>query len=180
VGSIGFAHHIKEEGKQGSPILTLEDGGFHFTTEEEIHAPFFRSPSADLNFTLALAIISFTVIEIASFRTLGLSHLAKFFDYRVKVRKGFGILLTPLAFLANFFSKTLELILEFARIISFSFRLFGNIFAGEILLFVVTSLTYGVFTLPFIGLEIFVGFVQALVFIFLTMVFIKVGTEAHH
>lgn len=150
------------------------------TNEEEIKEPLFRSPSADLNFTLVMAIISFLAIQYAGLRYLGIGYLGKFFDYRVKIQSGWKILLTPLAFLINILWKTLELILELGRIISFTFRLFGNIFAGEVLLFVVTSLTFGIATLPFMGLEIFVGFLQSVVFIFLTMVFIKLAMESHH
>ncbi len=180
VGSIGYTEPL--EGKTGMPILVLpfeHEKKFAVSTTDGIEAPLFRSPSADLNFTIALALISFLIIEYAGLKSLGLVHLAKFFDYRIKLRKGKGILLFPFEFLINFLWKTLELLLEFAKIISFSFRLFGNIFAGEILLLVITSLTYGIFTFPFLGLELFVGFIQALVFVFLTMVFIKVGSEHH-
>lgn len=197
-GSVGFA---EKTDKPGMPILV-----FHNKAEQEVSSiseqiinqgetpeakknveitkndviiPFFRSPSADLNFTIAMAIISFCLIQYAGLRALGLGHIGKFFDYRVSFGKGWKIILTPLTFLINFLWKTLELVLEIAKIISFSFRLFGNIFAGEVLLVVITTLTYGIATLPFLGLEIFVGFIQALVFIFLTMVFIKVGSEHH-
>lgn len=186
-GSVGFTHHAE---KDGMPILVVRGEGeetshgeasnVEFTKKETIHAPFFRAPSADLNFTIAIAIISFGLIQYAGLKFLGVSHLGKFFDYRVAIGKGWKIILTPVMFLINFLWKTLELILEVAKIISFSFRLFGNIFAGEVLLLVMTTLTYGLATLPFLGLELFVGFIQAIVFCFLTMVFIKVGSEAHH
>ncbi len=153
---------------------------FRLTRDEEIEKPFFRSPSADLNFTLAMAIISFLLIQYAGLRNLGFEYLGKFFDYRVSIPKGWKIILLPVIFLINVFWKTLELVLELGKIVSFTFRLFGNIFAGEVLLFVMTSLTFGIFTLPFMGLEIFVGFIQAIVFSFLTIVFIKVASESHH
>ena len=75
----------------------------------------------------------------------------------------------------------LETIAEVAKILSFSFRLFGNIFAGEVLLIVVASLIPYIAPLPFLGLEVFVGFIQALVFSMLTLIFIKVAiTQVEH
>ena len=73
----------------------------------------------------------------------------------------------------------LELISEVSKLISFSFRLFGNIFAGEVLLAVMTFLVPVLVPVPFLGLEVFVGFIQALVFTMLTSIFIVVATEHH-
>jgi F-type H+-transporting ATPase subunit a len=73
----------------------------------------------------------------------------------------------------------LELLSEFSKIISFSFRLFGNIFAGEVLLLVVGTLVPYIVPMPFLLLEIFVGFVQALVFSMLTLVFLTIATAGH-
>lgn len=157
-----------------------EKSAVRITRDEEIEKPILRSPSADLNFTLAMALISFFLIQYAGIRSLGLEYLGKFFDFRVAIPRGGKIVLLPFMFLLNIFWKLLELVLELGKIISFTFRLFGNIFAGEVLLFVMTSLTFGLATLPFLGLEIFVGFIQAIVFVFLTMVFIKVASESHH
>lgn len=159
--------------------LTTQKSIIRFTKGEEIEKPFFRAPSADLNFTLAMAIISFLLIQYAGLRALGFKYLGKFFDYRVSIPKGRKVLLLPFLFIINILWKTLELILEFGKIISFTFRLFGNVFAGEVLLLVITSLTFGLATLPFIGLEFFVGFIQAVVFSLLTMVFIKLASESH-
>jgi F-type H+-transporting ATPase subunit a len=78
-----------------------------------------------------------------------------------------------------FFSGILELISELAKIVSFSFRLFGNIFAGEVLLSVMTFLIPVIIPLPFVGLEIFVGLIQALVFSLLTLVFINIAMSTH-
>lgn len=156
------------------------ENAVRISRNEEIHKPLLRSPSADLNFTLAMAIISFLLIQYAGLKSLGFEYLGKFFDLRVSIPKGWKIIFLPFTFFLNIFWKLLELVLELGKIISFTFRLFGNIFAGEVLLFVMTSLTFGIATLPFMGLEIFVGFVQAIVFIFLTMVFIKVASESHH
>jgi F-type H+-transporting ATPase subunit a len=161
-------------------VKTSEETKLHLSRNEEIEKPILRSPSADLNFTLAMALISFFLIQYAGLKALGLEYLGKFFDLRVSIPKGWKIIFLPFTFLINLFMKALELVLELGKIISFTFRLFGNIFAGEVLLFVMTTLTFGIATLPFLGLEIFVGFIQAVVFVFLTMVFIKVASESHH
>ncbi len=78
-----------------------------------------------------------------------------------------------------FFVGILELMGEFTKIVSFAFRLFGNIFAGEVLLVVISFLTKVVAPMPFYGLELFVGFVQALVFAMLSLVFFNMATEGH-
>lgn len=127
--------------------------------------PFLRSGSADLNLTLALALISFLTTEFWGFRKQGLGYLGKFFIFN----QG------PI----QFFVGIIELISEFARIISFTFRLFGNIFAGEVVLLVMAFLFPTLLSLPFYGLELFVGLVQAFVFAMLTMAFIDMAAEAH-
>ena len=128
---------------------------------------FLRSPSSDLNFTLAIAISSVISIQIFGIMSIGF----------IKYAKRFMNFSSPI----NFFVGLLELIGEAAKIVSFSFRLFGNIFAGEVLLIVVYFLAPYVLPLPFMFLEIFVGFIQALVFSMLTLVFLKIATaEAGH
>lgn len=143
---------------------------------EEIHGktvlvPFLRSVSADLNFTLALALISFFSIQFFGIAAIGAAKYAgKFF-------------VSPFhkPYLIGTFVGTLELIGEIAKIISFSFRLFGNIFAGEVLLIVMLNLVPFIVPLPFLFLELFVGFIQALVFSMLTLVFLKMAvTETAH
>lgn len=130
-----------------------------------IIVPFIRSSSADLNVTLALAIVSVFSTQVFGIAALG------FFKYASKFINFNG----PI----EFFSGILELISEVAKMISFSFRLFGNIFAGEVLLTVVSYLVPYVVPLPFLFLEIFVGFVQALVFSMLTIVFLKMAVTSH-
>jgi len=133
--------------------------------------PFIRSASADLNVTLALALISVFSVQFLGIATIGISKYAKKF------------FISPLhkPYFVGTFVGVLELISEFAKIISFSFRLFGNIFAGEVLLIVMLNLAPYFIPLPFLFLELFVGFVQALVFAMLTLVFLKMGvTEAEH
>jgi F-type H+-transporting ATPase subunit a len=129
--------------------------------------PLFRSMNADVNMTVAVAIISVVMTQIFGIMALGvLPYLRKYFvaPWRDPVMSFVGIL---------------ELIAECAKIISFSFRLFGNIFAGEVLLIVISVLVPYLAPLPFLGLEMFVGFIQALVFSLLTLVFLKMATIAH-
>ena len=130
--------------------------------------PLFRSANSDLNTTLALALISVIAIQWYGIRKLGfLRHISKFLVFT----KG------PI----NFFVGILELIGEFAKVLSFSFRLFGNIFAGEVLLIIIMTLVPVIAPLPFIMLEFFVGFIQALVFAMLTLIFLKIATaEVEH
>lgn len=129
--------------------------------------PFFRSAASDLNLTIALAIISIFAVQI--FGILGIG----FFKYAKK----FINFSNPI----KFFMGILEIVSELAKIISLSFRLFGNIFAGEVLLVVVSFLIPYLAPLPFMFLELFVGFVQALIFSLLTMVFLQFATmETEH
>lgn len=185
-GSIGWAKKSEENALSTMNLVIDLKDEFNLKFDHYEIIPFLRSPSADLNFTIALAIISFLIIQYISIKKLGVNYLAKFFDYRVKILNGEKVLLwkkvllIPIYFILNFLWKTLELILELSKIVSFSFRLFGNIFAGEVLLAVITMLTFGILTLPFLGFEIFIGFIQAIVFIFLTMVFIRVNLDSHH
>jgi len=127
--------------------------------------PIFRPPSADLNFSFALALISFVYTEYLGLSAFGLGYLGKFFN----VREGIILFLVGL----------LELISEFARILAFSFRLFGNIFAGEVVLAVMAFLIPLALPLPFYFFEVFVGFIQAFVFAILTMAFISIAVTPH-
>ncbi len=131
---------------------------------EKILVPFLRAPAADLNTTLALAVISVITIQIFGFGYLGFGYIKKFINFKSPI---------------DFFVGVLEGISEFAKIISFAFRLFGNVFAGGVLLGVVSFLIPYVVAVPFYGLELFVGFVQALVFAMLTTVFAYVATAGH-
>jgi F-type H+-transporting ATPase subunit a len=125
----------------------------------------FRAPTSDLSFTIALAVISIVVTNALGVIALKRDYLKKFFNFS-----------NPL----NTFIGLVELLSEVSKLLSFSFRLFGNIFAGEMLLVVITSITYGIMTLPFLGLELFVGVIQAFVFFMLTTVFISVATTKQH
>lgn len=146
----------------------------------EVLVPFIRSTSADLNFTLALALISVGATQYYGIKHLGFfKYSGKFLPFhKLFVKKG-GIPVPSFEGIIGFFVGVLEIISEFAKVVSFTFRLFGNIFAGEVLLLVVAFLVPYVVPLPFLFLEIFVGFVQALVFSMLTIVNLKIAT-AHH
>jgi len=133
--------------------------------EGTMSVPLFRSTSADLNFTLALAILSVGAAQIFGIAALG------FFKYGKK----FINLKNPILF----FVGILELIGETAKMVSFSFRLFGNIFAGEVLLLVISFLTPYVVPLPFYFLEVIVGAIQAFIFAMLTLVFLKMAVTPH-
>lgn len=146
-----------------------------------ILVPFIRSASADLNVTLAIAIISVISTQIFGIAGIGLwKYGKKFLPFGGLFKIKYGFLPVP-SFngIINFFAGFLELIAELAKFVSFSFRLFGNIFAGEVLLTVVSFLVPYIVPLPFLFLEIFVGFVQALVFAMLTLVFLKMAVTEH-
>ena len=140
---------------------------------EEGHAkfvPFFRAPSADLNMTFALALVTMTMVQVFGVRELGGGYFKKFFAWR-----GPNL---PMKLIGAFVG-ILELISEISRIVAFGFRLFGNIFAGEIVLATMAFLIAFLLPIPFYILEIFVGFVQALVFMMLALVFFSMATISH-
>lgn len=126
--------------------------------------PLFRGATSDLNTTLGLALVSAVATHSLSIKTIGLSdYLSRYFSFN------------PI----NLFIGILEIISEITKVISLSFRLFGNIYAGEVVLATVSSIFAFIFPLPFLMLEVIVGFVQALVFSMLTMAFMAILTTAH-
>jgi F-type H+-transporting ATPase subunit a len=137
--------------------------GFSHTGE---FFPLLRAPTTDLNFTLALAIISFLTIEITGIVTLG------FFKYAGK----YVNLKSPIGFVVGL----IELMSNLGRLISFSFRLFGNIFAGEVMVLVAGYFLPYILPAPLMGFEMFIGLVQALVFAMLTLFFIKLAIMDPH
>jgi F-type H+-transporting ATPase subunit a len=142
VGSVGL--HVVEEG-------------------HEVFVPLLRAPAADLNFTIALAIISVFGVQILGVLAVGFfRHFSKYFTFKNPI-------LT--------FAGLLEFIAEFVKIISFSFRLFGNVFAGEVLLIIIGFLIPYILPLPFLFLEVFVGFIQAFIFAMLTLVFVAMAVR---
>ncbi len=128
--------------------------------------PLFHPVNADLNTTLALAIISFVVIELSGIFTLGvLKYGAKFVNFRGGAM--------------GFVVGLLELIGNLARLVSFSFRLFGAIFAGEVLLLVIGTFVPYFLPVPLMAFEAFIGLLQAGIFAILTLAFIKLAISEH-
>ncbi|MEK7602233.1 MAG: F0F1 ATP synthase subunit A [Patescibacteria group bacterium] len=137
--------------------------GFFHGTEFE---PLLRAPAADLNFTLALAFISFFTIEITGLAVLGaLKYSGRFVNFSSPVNFAVGII---------------EIVSNLGRLVSFSFRLFGNIFAGEVMILVAGYFLPYLLPAPLIGFEMFIGAIQALVFAMLTMFFIKLSVTDPH
>ena len=126
----------------------------------EEFTPLLRGATADLNTTVALALFAMITIQYFGFKTSGMHYGKRFLNFSNPI---------------FFFLGLLELISEVSKIISFAFRLFGNIFAGEVLLAVMAFLMPFIVPLPFITMELFVGFIQALVFSMLTAVFLTVA-----
>jgi len=126
--------------------------------------PLLRAATSDLNLTLALALVSIVAAHVMSLKTVGLkSYLSRYFS------------INPI----NLFVGILELVSVLTSLVSLSFRLFGNIYAGEVVLTVVSSIFAFAVPLPFLALEIIVGGVQALVFSMLTMVNMSILTTPH-
>lgn len=125
-----------------------------------------RPINTDLNTTLALAIIVFLVIELSGIIALGfLKYGSKFVSFKSVM---------------GFFVGILELLGNLARLVSFSFRLFGNIFAGHVLILVIVFFLPFFVPVPLMLFEVFVGFLQAAIFALLTLVFIKLAVEPPH
>ncbi|MBU0492604.1 MAG: F0F1 ATP synthase subunit A [Chloroflexi bacterium] len=190
-GSIGYMHQAHEGGYKAETLFQAGPVHLYSLTNEivepgaqdehghEVHGyavvPFLRSAASDLSFTLALAFISVLMTQIFGLQALGLDYVNRFIPFKSfwdllggKAMKGMDLIVGPL-----------ELVSEFAKIISFSFRLFGNVFAGEVLLGVMIFLIPHIVPLPFYGLEIFVGAMQAFVFAFLTLLFMTMATTHH-
>jgi len=130
-------------------------------------APLLRAPNTDLNTTLALAIIAFLVVEISGIVTLGLlKYGQKFVNFKAGVM--------------GFIIGLLEIIGNLARLVSLSFRLFGAIFAGEVLLLVLGVFVPYFLPVPLMAFEIFIGLLQAAIFAILTLAYIKLALEEPH
>lgn len=186
VGTIGVYHEEEEESTEEARIASAQQptgaAVVYAAQEDEDHAeegaheviyPFLRSPNADLNMTIAMALVTFTVVQIAGVAAHGVvgrfKHLGD----------------PPFMF-------PIEVISELSRVVSLSFRLFGNIFAGEVLVTVMVTMSAAVlqstfwvpiffFGLPtiFLLLEVLFGFIQALVFALLTLIYISLAAAGH-
>ena len=171
-GSWGPIEHVTE-GAQSATVIV----------------PFLRAANTDVNLTLSIALVSFIFIEYLGFSKIGpLKYLDSFFQFSA-LGKAFGELfkgngkafISGLAFgFINIYVGLLEILSHFIRIVSFTFRLFGNMTAGEILLGVMTFLVAFIAPVPFYGLETLVGFLQAMIFAGLTLVFGVMAVTSHH
>jgi F-type H+-transporting ATPase subunit a len=179
VGTIGYCGEHHEEGggeehafiiKTAAPLSVQEEPAsaglptVDFCGEGKIFIPFLRAANADINTTLAMALLAVGVVQIAGIAAHGLGGYAK-------------ELFTPIMM------APLHIIGELSRVISLSFRLFGNIFGGEVLVTVMYALLGSIFvgfgTAIFLGLELLFGFIQALVFSILTLVYIATAVGGH-
>ena len=156
----------------GAELVASEAGLANVTAAaEEGHVstkPLLRAPSTDLNMTFALALLTMVMVQYFGFKDLGVRYLRKFFAFK---KGGLGAVMGVVGLL--------ELLSEFAKIVSFAFRLFGNIFAGEVLLAVMAFLIPFMVPAVFYGFEIFVGFIQAAVFMMLALIFFQAATVSH-
>ena len=175
--TIGIIHEYDGHGyalKHVGPITTIWDEGGEAKGTGESYAviPFMRPVSTDLNFTFALAVVAVVMIQVIGFRSQGVSYMWKFWNVG-------GMFSKPIFGFIDFGVGLLELISEFSKILSCAFRLFGNMFAGAVLLFVIGSLVPVFAQALFYLLEFFVGLIQAIVFGMLTMVFMSQATQGH-
>ncbi len=162
VGSMGF--------------YALEEG-------HQVFVPLFRGGTADINTTLALGVMTvigsniFAIIILGLWKTLNkYVRLQELGSVWYKVRKDPSILIVATI---SFFVGIIEIIGEFAKIASLSFRLFGNIFAGEVLLSSMAAILAYVLPTPFLFLEVFIGLIQALIFSLLATVYFTIAAEDH-
>ena len=148
-----------------NPAVT--EGGYQLV-------PFVRVVSTDLNFTVALAIIAVIAVQVVGIKAQGMAYFTKFWNAKTFFsRPIFGVI--------DWGVGLLELVSEISKVLSFAFRLFGNIFAGSVLLFVMGSLLGSIAIFPsiFYMLEFLVGAIQAVVFGLLTMTFMAQATQGH-
>ncbi len=152
-----------------------------------VHAPLLRGANTDINLPFALAIIAFTTTWFFGFKAAGIKYLGQFFQFG-KLGRGIKEILTGkmksglghIGFgIIDLFVGFLELISNFIRLISFTFRLFGNMTAGEVLLLTISFLVPWGLSIVFYGLEMLVGFVQALAFSMLTLIFTALAVAGH-
>lgn len=166
----------KEEANQAAIDQAKDKHNIGSNEKLAVMAPYFRSVNTDLMTPLSLAIASAIFVEFWGISTLGIAGYGSKFVNTKKLRQG-NLLMGAI----DVFVGVLEFIAETARLISFSFRLFGNMLAGEILLLVMTfMLPFAFFVVGiFYGLEIFVGAIQAFVFGMLTLVFAVLAVSGH-
>ena len=142
--------------------------------------PLLRSAGSDLNFTLAIALTAVILSHLAGLRAIGIvDYVSRFFNLKgiwQSIKHGPMAMVTAVI---EFGVGLLEIIGEVAKVLSLSLRLFGNVFAGEVLMTVMLGLVSVAIPIPFMFLEIIVGIVQATVFAMLTLVYLTIATTSH-
>jgi len=146
-----------------------------------------RGAGTDLNTTLSLAVVAFVVAEVVAFKEQGLKYILKYINFSGLITafktlfkgKIGGFFIDLITGIVLFLTGIIEFISEISRLISLTFRLFGNMTAGEILLASISFLIPYLVPTIFYGLEVLVGFIQALVFSSLTMVYISLSYSSH-
>lgn len=174
----GQPHEAEEHAAEGEAALT--EGGEEHAAEAGMEpctacevVPLLRGSATDLNFPFALAFIAVLMTQVYGVWSQGMGYFEKFFPVKQLISGGiFGGI--------NFAVGILEVVLEFAKILSFGFRLFGNIFAGALLLSIVGALTAVVIPAGLYGFEVFFGIIQAYVFFLLATMFISGALVSHH
>lgn len=151
---------------------------------QNMFIPFLRGGTADFNTTLALSLIAIVATHLLGITAIGIwSHLNKFINIKALLAIPKNIIKDPSIILINpikFFVGIIEIIGEIAKVASLSFRLFGNIFAGEVLLISMAAICSFLLPIPFVFLEIVVGLIQALIFAMLTLVFATINMSEEH
>lgn len=166
---------LATEGTNGRPVVKAPLRDVYFVT------PFLRGPTSDLTLTLAIALIAMIAVQIFGVQANGGAYWFKFINLPALAnignpKKPLRGALGPIDFAVGF----LEIVSEFSKVLSFAFRLFGNIFAGQVLIFVMTFLIATGLPLVFTGLEAFVGAIQAFVFAMLFTVSTGIAMAGHH
>ena len=171
--TVGLLHHsehgyeIQSLGQVWSTVVAQEshEGGY-------VVVPFARALSTDLNFTLALALISVVMTQVIGVQAQGVRYFSKFLNFTTMFKKPF------LGFM-DFIVGLLETISEFSKILSFTFRLFGNMFAGMVLMALVGVMVPIFVPSLIMFFELFIGAIQAFVFGMLTLTFMAQATQGH-
>lgn len=169
IGAIHDVHHHAVDPKTtvAGPVTFL------FGKDTSNLVPWIRPATTDLNLTVALAISAVVICQIFGFATLGWKeHLTKYFNFPALKKGPMGLI--------DLMVGIIEIASELGRVISFAFRLFGNIFAGSVLLMVFGYLLPVITTAVFVPFEIFVGVLQGYVFALLTTIFLDMATTSHH
>ncbi len=168
---------LEESSTNGHAIQAIGGHWYTLVAGEEAHegfilAPFFRALSTDLNFTLALALISVVMTQIIGVQAQGVRYFSKFVNFTTMFKK-------PFFGFMDFIVGLLETISEFSKILSFTFRLFGNMFAGMVLMALVGAMIPVFVPSMIMMFELFIGAIQAFVFGMLTMTFMAQATQGH-